>query len=614
MNRPRRILAFALFVAWLCATLSGGERNTPRFDANRYVEHVKYLASESLKGRGAGSPELEKAGQYIAGQLRAFGLRPMDDRNYRQPFPVTTNARLGGQNRLEYTDGRQGKSLEFRKEFQPMNFSDSASVRAGVVFAGYGITAREYNYDDFAGVDVKDKLVLVLRHEPQEMDEKSIFAGKIYTEHAQLFSKASNAKMHGARGVLLVNDVGNHTSGADEMEPFGNTVGPSNAGIPFVQVRSDVVEVWFRAAGKDLHQVEQEIDKDLRPQSFAFPPTLEVSLRTDVKRELRTVHNVAAYLAGETDEHVVVGAHYDHLGLGEQFSLAPSKAGTPHLGADDNASGTAAVIELARYFSRQPRLRRGILFLAFSGEELGLLGSNYYVNNSLLPHGKAVAMINMDMVGRIRDNRVYVGGSGTGTGFKTMLDRLALSSPLKLDYSDSGGYGSSDHTSFTARQIPVLFFFSGLHEDYHKPSDTWDKIESVQAARLLELIADAVTEIANAPERPHFVKAGAPGGGYAAGAGEAGRGAGYGPYFGSIPDFAEPPRGVRFSDVREGSPAAKAGLRAGDILVEFDAKPVGNLHDFTYALRGRQVGDVVRVKVIRGGEEVEASVLLEKRQ
>ena len=614
MNRLRRILFHAITLACLCSLLPGADLRAPRFDANHYIEHIKYLSSENLKGRGAGTPELEKAGEYIARQLRSFNLKPLNTHNYRQPFLVTTNARLGGQNRLEYSDGRRSRALEFKKEFQPMNFSDSAQLRARVVFAGYGITAREYNYDDFAGIDVKDKLILVLRHEPQEMDEKSIFAGKIYTEHSQFFSKAANAKMHGARGVLLVNDVANHSAGADEMEPFGNTVGPNNAGLPFVQVRSDVVEEWFRAAGKDLHHVEEAIDKELRPQSFAFPDTLEVSLRTDLKREQRTVHNVLAYLAGETDEYVIVGAHYDHLGLGEQFSLAPSKAGTPHVGADDNASGTAGVIELARYFSALPRLHRGLLFLAFSGEELGLLGSNYYVNNALLPNDKAVAMINMDMIGRVRDNKVYVGGTGTGTGFKALLDRLAQSSPLKLDYTDAGGYGSSDHTSFTAKQIPVLFFFSGLHGDYHKPSDTLDKIEPAQTARLLELVADTVTEIANAPDRPQFVKVAAPGGPQAAGTGEAKKSSGYGPYFGSIPDFAEPPKGVRFSDVREGSPAAKAGLRAGDILVEFDGKPIGNLYDFTYALRGKQVGDIVKVKVLRGAEEVEASVQLEKRQ
>jgi hypothetical protein len=312
---------------------------------------------------------------------------------------------------------------------------------------------------------------------------------------------------------------------------------------------------------------------------------------------------------------VVVGAHYDHLGLGEQYSLAPDLAGTPHPGADDNASGTAGVLSLARWFGSQPRQKRGVLFMAFAGEELGLLGSSYYVNHASFPIEKAVAMINMDMIGRIREEKVYVGGAGTGSTFKGILDELKKRYPFQLDISEQGGYGSSDHTSFTTRQVPVLFFFSGLHADYHKPSDTWDKIDAKDAAKLLELIGDLTSRLADEPSRPQYVKVNEPHGGHAAGSAEAGSASGgYGPYFGSIPDFAEIPNGVRFADVRENSPAAKAGLRAGDILFEFDGKKIENLYDFTYALRSKVVGEVVLVQVMRGGKPVKASVVLEKRR
>ncbi len=609
-----RIHGFAL--PWLLAAGAGlvpaADLRPQPIDWKRYHEHVRFLASEEMKGRGTGTPELEKAAAYIARQFRQMGLQPPDGKNYLLEFAVTTNARLGPENRFEYSREGNPTAMLLEKHFIPLNFSSNGAFRGGLVFAGYGITAREYHYDDYAGVDVKDKFAVVLRHEPQEFDEKSVFAGKVYTEHAQLFSKAVNAKMHGARGVIFVNDAPNHAADSDELDRFARTVGPNNAGIPFVQVKAEAVDRWLETAHRSLKLLVEEIDKNLEPRSFALPEGQQIEMTVDVRREMKNVHNVAGYLPGSSDEHIVIGAHYDHLGLGEQFSMAPAEAGRPHPGADDNASGTAGVLELARYFSSRPRPGRGILFLAFAAEELGLLGSSHYVNHPRLPLAKAAAMINMDMIGRIRDGKVLVGGIGTGTTFQAMLDRLTPRHSLKFEFSDQTGYGSSDHTSFTTKQVPVLFFFSGLHADYHKPSDTFDKIDAPQAARLLEFIAELTAEMASAPERPRFVRLADPRPARMAGSGSTA--SGYGAYFGSIPDFAEIPNGVRFADVREGSPAAKAGLKAGDILVEFDGKAIQNLYDFTYALRAAKAGDVVAVKVLREGSAIEAKVTLEQRR
>ena len=205
-----------------------------------------------------------------------------------------------------------------------MNLSAAGEVSGNVVFAGFGITAPEYNYDDYAGLDVKGKIVLLLRHEPQEFDEKSVFEGKVYTAHSQIFSKAANAKFHGAKAVLLVNDVGTHTGDGDDLEKFGGAEGPDNAGIEFVQVKANVVNQWLALSGKNLETIESGIDKDLHPESFALPEKLRLDMDVDIAREVKTVHNVVAYLPGETSEYVVIGAHYDHLGLGGQFSMAPS--------------------------------------------------------------------------------------------------------------------------------------------------------------------------------------------------------------------------------------------------------------------------------------------------
>jgi hypothetical protein len=607
-----RLLTRAALTAALCsfAIACGAYAASATIDSDRFLDDVKFLASKNLKGRGTGTPELEKAAAFIADHFRSFGLQPIDGRSYYQAFSVTTNAKLGPDNRFAYTADGTRVALS-SDEFIPVNFSARAKMRGPVVFAGYGITAPEYSYDDYKGIDVHDKIVLILRHEPQEFDEKSIFAGKIYTQHAQFWSKASNAKMHGASGVILMNDRAAHPGEADELERFASVAGPGDAGIPFVQIRSDIAERWFALAGKSPEEIQKGIDQDLQPRSFAFPNTVVVDANLDVERIVKTVHNVAGYLPGLTDEYVVIGAHYDHLGLGEQYSLAPSLAGTIHPGADDNASGTAGVIELARWFSTQPKQKRGILFLSFAGEELGLLGSSYYVNHPAFPLDKDVVMINMDMIGRVRDGKVFIGGVGTGTTLKKLLEEITPKYGLHIDYSEAG-YGSSDHTSFTTKQVPVLFFFSGLHADYHKPSDTWDKIDAPDAAKLLQMVAEVGEDLREASDRPLFVRVKEPDHGDASGSSSGG--GGYGPYFGSIPDFGENTKGVKFADVREDSPAAKAGFKAGDIMVEFDGKPIQNLYDFTYALRAKKPGDEVMVKVIRGDQPVEAKVLLTKRK
>jgi hypothetical protein len=601
VSRIRNFRSARWAAALLTAVLLAAADIQPQW----YLEHVKFLAAPELEGRGAGTAGLEKAARYIADQFRAFGLIPPAGGDYLQPFPVTTNARLGNGNKLSYRLGDQERDLKAGEDFIPFNFSTNNTLSARVVFAGYGITAPEYNYDDYAGLDVKGKIVLVLRHEPQEFDENSPFAGKLLTVHAQFWSKAVNAKQHGAAGVIVIHDRKNHPGEAEQLEPFGRTSGPAEAGILAVQMRSEIADGWLSAAGKKLDEIQAEIDRQLKPRSFELPQNLLVRVSAQIEREVRTIHNVAGYLPGETPEYVVIGAHYDHLGLGEQFSLAPGEAGKPHPGADDNASGTAGVLELARWLSSQPKQKRGVLFLCFAGEEIGLLGSRYWVDHPLLPLENAVAMINLDMIGRVREGKVYVGGASSGSTFNEMLARLLPRHKLVADLSGSFDAGSSDHVSFMSKRIPALFFFSGLHADYHKPSDTWDKINAEGAAELLRAVGDVVLALLNDPARPQFT-------GQAGTAPAAGRG--YGAWFGSVPDFTENPKGLRFADVREGSPAHKAGLRAGDILVEFDGKPIQNLYDFTYALRSKKPGEEVKVRVLRGDQIIEARVVLGERK
>ena len=610
MKIRQRGLVFALS---LCALFLAAVAYaaTAAIDPKLYLEDIKFLASPELRGRATGSPELEKAAAFIERNYRQFGIKPVGTAGYLQPLQVTTDAALGKSNHFRFTENGRSTTLRCPEDFVPFNFSQTGKFAGGIVFAGYGITAPEYHYDDYTGLDVKGKIVLILRHEPQESDPNSVFEGKTYTQHAQFAAKATNAKLHGAAGVILINDHANHPGAADELEKFGVTAGPTNSGISFVQVKEARVEPWFADAGKSLDKIQADIDKNLTPQSFVFPAGIQIDANLDIERAIRTVHNVVAYLPGTSAEYVILGAHYDHLGLGGQYSLAPSLTGTVHPGADDNASGTAGVLELARTFAKEPRRKRGILFLNFAGEEQGLLGSAWYADHPMLPLANAVAMINLDMIGRMRDDKLYIGGSASGSTFKPMLETIVPQYSLKVDYSGGPSEGSSDHTSFTAHQVPALFFFSGLHGDYHKPSDTWDKIDAPAAARLLAMVAGVADVLRDADDRPAFVKLAAPA---PHGGDSPGPVSGYGPYFGSIPDFAEGITGVKFADVRENSPAAKAGLKAGDIMVEFDGKPLQNLYDFTYALRGKKPGDQVKVKVLRNGQPLEVTATLARRE
>ncbi len=579
-------------------------------DPARVLNDIKALSAPEMEGRGAGTKGLARAADLIVKRYKELKIPPAGSHGYLQPFTLITGATLKSDNRLVVSNVEAKTDLKTNQDFVPFSFSSSGQVAGPVVFAGYGITADEYQYDDYANLDVKDKIVLVLRYEPTTFATKSGNQG--LTHHSQTITKAINARNHGARTVVLVN--GKLGDGEEDLlTRFGSVSGPENVGIVFVQVKNAIAENWLRSAGKSLKDVQDQINAATKPASFALPDSLHLALNVDIETTRATVNNVLAYLPGQTDEYVIVGAHYDHLGRGNVDSLAPSQIGQIHPGADDNASGTAGVLELARLLApERGQLKRGILFMDFAGEELGLLGSAEWVKEPTLPLDKAVAMINMDMIGRIKDDKVYIGGVGTGSTFKPILEQAQKEqadkgSAFKIEYS-AGGYSSSDHTSFVSRKIPVLFFFSGLHSDYHKPSDTWDKINAPSAAKLLDLVGNVTLQLASSTERPTFqtvVEDKPPSGEHSGG---------YGPYFGSIPDFGETANGMKFADVKPGSPAAKSGLKAGDVLIQFGDKPIKNLYDFTDALRRSKIGDVVEVKVLRDGQPVTASVKLEQRK
>ncbi|MBI1940896.1 MAG: M28 family peptidase, partial [Acidobacteria bacterium] len=349
-----RILALLAAVVALGATLAfwtgqpgvSGKESKPAFSAEEFQANVKFLAGDGLKGRGNGTQELDAAADFIAERFRKFGLKPAGDGGtYFQRFLMTVGAKLGPRNSLSYLAVGSRKELTLTKDYVPFSFSAHGTFEGPLVFAGYGITAPDLKYDDYQGIDAKGKIVVVLRHEPQEDDEQSVFSGKQLTTHSTFISKAINAKNHGAAGLVLVNDVGNHPGKGDELIRFGRQAGPEELSVAVVHVKAAVVDEWLKPSGQGHDELRQAIDKDLSNRSFALDPSPRLALSVDVERIRKQVANVIGILPGNggnlASQAIVVGAHYDHLGLGGENSLAPNSVGEIHHGADDNASGTS---------------------------------------------------------------------------------------------------------------------------------------------------------------------------------------------------------------------------------------------------------------------------------
>jgi peroxiredoxin len=584
-----------------------GVRSIQRDD---FKKHVKYLASDELEGRRAGEEGERKAGEYIAREFEQYGLVPFgDEGTYFQSLEVVANVHLGDENSLEflYSASRIPQSeLEAEKDYIPFGFSSQEKMDGEMVFCGYGITAEEYHYDDYADVDVEGKIVVVLRHEPQENEPHSVFQGTDFTHYAGLRDKVINARNHGAKGLVLVNDPNNHQDEDDELVTLSYGGGTKDAGIPAFQLKRSVLEGILKNLGKDLKEIQSKIDKEFKPESFVMEG-MRVKAFADVVRERKPARNVVGYLEGKnTQETIVVGAHYDHLGFGGEGSLEPDRH-EPHNGADDNASGTAGLLELAEAFSIQKdRLKRNIVFVAFTGEEIGLLGSNHYVNNSPVPLEETITMVNMDMIGRPKNNRLMVSGVETGKGLKSKIKKLNRKAKFDIAYHDDG-WGPSDHTPFNAKKIPVLFFFTGAHEDYHRTSDDWEKIQYRDIERVTRLVYLTIHSIQGDSKAPGYVEV------TSAPRRSMGGGGGYGAYLGVIPEFGNEGDGVRISGVRTGSPAEKAGLKGGDVIIGMGGKEIRDLYDLTYVLRSHKAGDDVELLVKREGKERELKATLGKR-
>jgi aminopeptidase YwaD len=598
----RFMSAFGILLFLGVSTLQA--QSSPQVTAGELLKHVRYLASDQLEGRRAGSRGAELAAQYIANEFKSYGLTPVGDNGtYFQNFEFASGVKPGAVNTFAYSTAAGLRSGELGKDFQPLGFSGSGTVQAGLVFAGYGISASGQTYDDYASLDVKGKAVMVLRNSPPSDSVKD------FAQFASLRYKASKAKELGAEALIVV--TGPEDSDTDDLLKLNYGFDPSsgNAGIVIVNITRKLADEILRREEATVKDLQETLNRTKTPKSFAVRG---VTIATTVQlTEIRkSTKNVVGFLEGRDatlkNQIIVIGAHYDHLGYGGEGSgsLKPDTVAIHH-GADDNASGVAGLLELAQaYAANRSELKRSLLFISFSGEELGLLGSAYYVKNPLFPLERTVCMINMDMIGRLRNKDLIVYGIGTSPGFEALVKKYDADSSFVLKLNKDG-YGPSDQSSFYGKKIPVLFFFTDIHPDYHRPSDTYDKINYDGEQRVVQFVEAIASDLDETPEQPQYVAVEAPR------PMQAGRSTRV--YMGTIPDFGEQVEGMKLAGVREGGPAAKAGLQAGDIIVKFGRVEVKNLYDFTYALAECKPGDEVDVVVKRGGETKTFRVKLEKR-
>jgi hypothetical protein len=585
--------AFYLCICLSLANLySCSSQINPDITVNELQTHLKFLAGDELKGRSPGTPEDSVLLNYISGQFKSYGLQFFSG-NGIQSFDFVSNIKQGEKNAIIIDNSEPCPA----GEFMPFSFSSNNDVTAGAVFAGYGFDLKNdtLRRNDYDGIEVKGKWVLIFRGNPVSMDQKNAF-----TAVEKDRDKVILAKDKGAAGVLLVS--GSKFDVRDELNAMaGNT---SDAGIPCLQVSRKCIDKILTSNETSLSTLEDQLYKKKDIKSFELKS--KVRGITDVIQQKTRTGNVFAYLKGSNpklaDEFIIIGAHHDHLGMGGpgNSSRMPDTIAV-HYGADDNASGVSAVLELAENFSRL-KPGRSIIFATFGAEEKGIIGSNYFVAHPPVPLEKIELMLNLDMVGRLRDSSLQIGGVGTSPEFKTLFTESENKSPFKFSLSDAG-YGPSDHAAFYSKDKPVLFFSTGAHQDYHTPNDRVDSINLVGLKDITLFVSDLALDFANEEPRLVFQEAGPKESNSSRYMGKI--------TFGIMPDVSsEGTAGMKVLAVTPGKPAANAGMKKGDIIIAIDGKSVGNIQDYMFRLGQLKSGDISVVTVLRGGAKTELLIQL----
>lgn len=576
----------------------------------RVTYDVQFLASDDLKGRGVGTEGIETAAKYIIEEYKKIGLKSgTADGTYRQPFEVNLGRQLLKDSvKLVFT-GPQGKTiaLETGKTCQPMTVGGDGDLSTGLVFVGYGIKADEHNFDEFKNVDVKDKIVVLIRLEPQQKDEKSVFAGTEPSDYARISNKIATIQAAGAAGIIMVNDIGTAPN-ADKDNLLASDELGRNGTLPFAQIKRAVLDEILAISPipnpnggnfDTLAKIEEYIDAKLEPVSAPI-----ADWTAEFKCKFETVNaktdNIVGILPGEgplAEEYIVIGGHYDHLGFGEIGSRAGGRREI-HNGADDNATGTAAILELARRYAKyEKKPKRTMVFICFSAEERGLIGAAHYCEKDpLVDLSKTVTMINYDMIGWLREGKLTIFGSGCGSTFDGALEQAVKDTKIVLNKVPQPGR-NSDHWPFYEKGIPVMFIHTGTTDTYHTPEDDFETLNMTGAMEVIDFSERLIWDLTNRDEKPTFV---------AATGGEQTRPA----FLGARFDFANAKDGLKVQAVSPDSPAQKSGLQEGDLVLEIAGKKVTERSELITILRANKPGTKIGVKFNRGGEEKSIEVEL----
>lgn len=612
----KHFLTFFLVLALAAAAFAQGVT----VDLKNLQTHVGYLASDSLEGRRTGETGATAAAGYAANLFARYKLKPgastdAGKGNYLQKFPYTVGVEPASGNAFSVME-KGGTPVKIGDaDVRTVLFSPNAATQnAAVVFAGFGIESTELGFNDYAGLDVAGKVILIFDGSPDADSMRSPFA------RFSLHAKAKLAKDKGAIALIVISREDKFENDRNARAKYDQSQGET--AIPAFAVSRAAAAKMLGAKEPELKTIESMVamKKDTAARfSVRFEGSLpNVSYRVDLIKKTADAYNVIGILEG-TDpqlksEAIVIGAHYDHLGRGGAGSLAVNSTEIHH-GADDNASGSAALLELARYFAKAKNNKRTLIFIAFSGEEEGLLGSKHYVNNPVFPLDKTVAMFNMDMIGRLTEDKLTVGGIGSAAEWRDLVNSKneIIVSPrnagsnfaetkrdsvrrFSLQLSEDG-FGPSDHASFYGKQIPVLFFFTGTHNDYHKPSDTADKINYAGLFKITQYVGELVQYVdANMKQRPTYKVA------QTSGQGDGRRG--FNVTIGVVPGYGEANDGMNVDGVRDGSPAAVAGIKAGDKIVKFAGKDVRNVQDYTFILGDLKADTEYEIVVNRAGQVI----------
>jgi aminopeptidase YwaD len=575
MKRVTRRISSALIVLLLLGPAATAAPTVVAPSAESLQSTVEALTAPGMDGRRSGTPGGDLAARRLAEWLAAAGLRPGGEHNsFFQSFVIAPGARVAAGSVLRPVDSAP---LALERDWAPHGGSARERVTGPIAFVGYGITAT--GYDDWAGIDARDGVVLALDGGPPHLADA----------RASRLEKLIAARRAGARAMLIVSDrLPALSATAAAVRLVSGTLTPAAADT-------------LLGPDTSIAQLTRTIAERKAPASFVASRRVEIGVTLEAAD--RTAVNVIGVLPARpgapADEAVVLGAHYDHLGL---------TGGAIHPGADDNASGTAVVVGLARAFAAAGGLDRTVVFVLFGAEELGLVGSGHYVRHPTVPLARTVAMLNFDMVGRLHDAKVRVSGADSGSGLAEVVGRAGTDLGVRTDVRGSP-FGPSDHSRFYAAGTPVLFFHTGSHPDYHRPGDTADKIDATGLARIASLGGRIAERLATG-DRPVYATVARSAGDRR----ERGASAGASPvFFGVRAEDQAESDGLRLAEIVVGSAAARAGLQEGDVLVRFSDRSVDGFEDLVSALRGHQPGDVVRVLYLRDGIEHDTSAVLDAR-